>query len=272
MAAFNPNLKLPYTLEWNVAIEQSLGRQQTISASYIGAAGRRLLQETSVASPPSNPNIGSGTFIDNTSASSYNALQIQFQRRLARGLQALASYTWAHSIDDGSAGSIQFPSNAGIPGTNSSENRGPSDFDIRNAFSAGITYALPGPKINGFTNAILRGWSIENIIQARSAPPVDINDANFSAFDNGIIADTRPDLVPGQPLYLYGSQYPGGKAFNPSAFKNPPTDPTTGLPSPRGRRAEKSPEGFWRCAMGLCRSSRFPSSRVTQIAVPIGNV
>ena len=125
-----------------------------------------------------------------------------------------------------------------------SENRGPSDFDIRNAFSAGITYALPGPKINGFANAILRGWSIENIIQVRSAPPVDIKDAIFSAFNNGIIADTRPDLVPGQPRYLHGSQYPGGKAFNPSAFKDPPTDPTTGLPIRQGDVPRNFLRGF----------------------------
>ena len=42
--AFDPNLKLPYTLQWNGAIEQGLGRQQTISVTYVGAAGRRLLQ------------------------------------------------------------------------------------------------------------------------------------------------------------------------------------------------------------------------------------
>jgi len=33
----DPNLELPYTLQWNVALEQALGTQQTVSASYIGA-------------------------------------------------------------------------------------------------------------------------------------------------------------------------------------------------------------------------------------------
>jgi hypothetical protein len=89
--AYNPSLKLPYTLEWNIALEQALGRQQqTISASYLGAVGRRLLQTTVVSSPPTNPDILSGSFIDNTATSDYNALQVQFQRRLSRGLQALA--------------------------------------------------------------------------------------------------------------------------------------------------------------------------------------
>ena len=31
------------------------------------------------------------------------------------------------------------------------------------------------------------------------------------------------DINPGLPLVLYGSQYPGGKAFNPAAFAPPPS-------------------------------------------------
>src|SRR5262249_39221366 len=37
-------LRLPYTLQWNVTLEQSLGEKRTISASYVGALGRRLLR------------------------------------------------------------------------------------------------------------------------------------------------------------------------------------------------------------------------------------
>jgi len=151
--AYNPNLKLPYTLEWNVSVEQALGRQQqALSASYIGAVGRRLLQTTVVSSPPTNPNIASGSFLDNTATSDYNALQVQFKRRLSSGLQALISYTWSHSIDTGSAGSPQLSSNAGV-GANSQANRGPSDFDIRHAFSAGLTYNIPVLKGPAFTRA-----------------------------------------------------------------------------------------------------------------------
>jgi len=75
---FNPRLALPFTVEWNVALEQSLGKEQVISASYIGAVGRRLLQTTSFFEPPANPSIGTADFIDNTSRSHYNALQLQF--------------------------------------------------------------------------------------------------------------------------------------------------------------------------------------------------
>src|SRR5580704_1097858 len=221
--AFDPKLTLPYTLEWNVALEQALGKQQTISASYIGGVGRRLLQTASILSP--NPSFNFAELVGNTAASNYNALQLQFQRRLLSGLQALASYSWSHSIDTGSAGSYDNPANGILPG-NANQNRGPSDFDIRNELSAGLTYDIPFPKVKSFTNALFSGWSLESIIQAHSAPPEDISYQN--TFNNGAIKNSliniRPDVVPGQPLYLYGSQYPGGKAFNPAAFTPPPAD------------------------------------------------
>ena len=240
--AFNPNLKLPYTLEWNVAFEQALGREQTLSASYIGAAGKRLLQTSVIVSPATSPTL-IGSFIDNTATSTYDALQIQFQRRVSHGLQMLASYTWSHSIDDGSAGSPGLQSNLGVPGSEN-QNRASSDFDIRHAFSAGITYDVPAPRFNAFTDAILHGWSLQSIIQARSAPPVDISDFNFSFFNNGVLASIRPDEVTGQPFYLHGSQYPGGKAFNPAAFMNPPVDPNTGFPLRQGNTPRNFLRGF----------------------------
>jgi hypothetical protein len=221
--AINPDLKLPYTLQWNVALEQALGSQQILSLSYVGAAGRRLLQTAGFSSPTSNRSIGVANFVDNSGISDYDALQIQFQRRLARGLQAQASYSWAHSIDTGSASSGQSSPNLGGQGN---ENRGPSDFDIRHAFSLATTYEVPAPVKNGLLKSVLGGWSLASIVQARSAPPFNVTDASFFQFPNGLFADVRPDRVEGQPLYLVGPQFPGGKAVNPAAFADPPTTPT----------------------------------------------
>jgi hypothetical protein len=240
--AFDPNLKLPYTLQWNVALEQALGSQQTITASYIGSVGRRLLQTALVTSP--NPNLSLAQLVMNAGTSDYNALQLQFQRRLSHGLQTLASYSWAHSIDSGSAGSVASGANALVPGIIS--NRGPSDFDIRNSFSLGLTYDVPAPKINAFASATLRGWSSENVFQARSAPPVNVyyDPTTFANSINGFDTQVRPDVVAGQPFYLFGSQYPGDKAFNPGAFTAPPVDPVTGLPLSQGNLPRNGLRGF----------------------------
>jgi hypothetical protein len=238
--AVNPSLKSPYTLQWNVVVEQALGKQQTISISYIGAAGRRLIQTANISSP--NPSLSAAALISNSGTSDYSALQLQFQRRLSHGLQALASYSWSHSIDTASAGSIS-GSNA-LTGLNSNLNRGPSDFDIRNSFSTGLTYDVPAPKGNALAHTILRGWSTENIIQARSATPVDVFYFDLGELSNGFLTNTRPDIVAGQAFYLYGSQYPGGKAFNPAAFTSPPLDPTTGLPVRQGNLPRNALRGF----------------------------
>jgi hypothetical protein len=230
--AFDPHLKLPYTGQWNVALEQALGVQQTLSASYVGSIGRRLMQSTFVFAP--NPNIGATQLTTNSATSDYDSLQLKYQRRLSHHVQALASYVWSHSIDIASAGSVfGNESNGLVPSINPGANRGPSDFDVRNAFSAGVTYDIPAVSKDRLVNTIMGGWSLQNVIQARSAPPVDVFDSDFFRIF-GSTANVRPDLVPGIPLYLYGQQYPGGKVLNNTPdqggagclgpFCPPPTD------------------------------------------------
>jgi hypothetical protein len=231
LTAFDPNLKLPYTLQWNVALEQALGSQQTLSASYIGSTGRRLIQSADVLSP--NSNYAQALLVGNSASSDYNALQLQFQRRMSRGLQALASYTWSHSIDDGSAGSVYVnASNGAVGGQSPNTNRGPSDFDIRHGFSAALVYEFPAPKISALADTILRGWSVESVVQARSAATVDVFNSAFFPGVNGFITNVHPDVVSGQAFYLHGGQFPGGKALNPAAFMNPPTTPAGCNPGP----------------------------------------
>lgn len=230
---FNPHLKLPYTLQWNVAFEQALGVNQRLSATYIGASGKRLLQTTVLLDPPSNPNISLAQFVDNTSNSNYQALQVQFQRQLSHGLEGIASYTWSHSIDDASGGSGYVGSDLGLPG-DESINRGNSDFDVRDSFNAGLTYDVPELKGNSFERILLHQWSIENFVLARTAIPLTVSDTNFYELNQGIDINVRPDLVPGVSPYLYGSKYPGGKALNPTGFADPPVDPTTGNPAREG--------------------------------------
>lgn len=269
LAAFDPNLRLPYTLEWNVALEQALGVGQTFSASYIGSAGRRLIQTAYIFSP--NANYAQAFLVTNRPTSDYNALQLQFQRRLSRGLQALVSYTWSHSFDSASAGSIGNASNS-ASATNPNANRGPSDFDIRNSLSAALTYALPSPKSNPLVSVITRGWSLQSIIQARSAPPVDLFNGNFGQLSDGFLANPRPDVIPGVPFYLHGPQYPGGKAFNNvvvtggcadgsdqiGPFCSPPIDPNTGNPLRQGNLGRNALRGFGATQWDLAVHRDFP--------------
>ncbi len=221
-----PHLTLPRTYEWNLALEQSLGNNQTFSLTYVGAAGRDLLRTVDLLSP--NPDFQFVSVTSNTATSDYDALQVKFERRLSQGLQALASYTWAHSIDiastDAFANYLNTPSFIANPNID----RADSDFDIRNAFSAGVTYNAPTPQWNSFARATLGGWSLDTFVYVRSAPPVDI--VGGYVFAEGTILRYRPDVVPGVPLVLYGSQYPGGMIFNSAAFTSPPPAEQGDLP------------------------------------------
>jgi len=213
-----PNLKLPRTYEWNAALEQSLGKNQSLSLTYVGAVGRDLLRSTDLDSP--NSNFGFVGVTSNSATSNYRALQVKFERRLSHGLQALASYTWSHSIDiastDAFANYLNTPSSVANPDVD----RGNSDFDIRNSFTAGVAYNLPSSESSGIVHAALGGWSVDSFIFARTAPPVDLIGA--LEFADGIALYPRPNVVPGVPLVLYGPQYPGGKILNGAAFTAPP--------------------------------------------------
>ena len=211
MFAYDPDLKLPYTLQWNIALEQTLGPYQVLSASYVGAAGRRLLRQEQLGSTiftvSGNPlfNAVSRVFITkNLGVSDYHALQLHFRRRLVRRLSGLASYTWAHSMNTGSNDALQL-----VPGVvaDPKVDRGPSDFDIRHSFNGAVSYDLPTPP-STLGRWIFGGWSIDSIVTARSASPVDVTVLKNIGFGNaGNVI--RPDRVLNVPLYIFDATLPG---------------------------------------------------------------
>jgi len=226
VVAADRNLKLPRVYQWNVSVEQSLGSNQTVSATYLGAAGRRLLQQQSVLVPPALFVIISR----NAATSDYNAMQLQFQRRLSKGFQALASYTWAHSIDSASNDTTFFDN----PSINSRLNRGNSDFDVRHALNVAVTYNIPPLRSGRVINYLSKNWSVDAIVTARSATPVDLVAA--TSFIAGFQTSVRPDLIPGIPLYINDPTAPGGRRFNNTVDPSRPGCKGPFCPPPAGRQ------------------------------------
>ncbi|MET0649674.1 MAG: carboxypeptidase-like regulatory domain-containing protein [Pyrinomonadaceae bacterium] len=212
--AFSPSLKLPLTVQWSAAVEQPLGAGRSLSVSYVGAAGRRLLRQTAMLQP--SPNFSVMRILSNTSSSDYHALQTVYARRLSRGLQAHVAYTWSHSIDDDSDDSA---SGLLIVGTfNTRTERGPSTFDVRHSLSGAFSYDLPGPARTGASAALLRDWSLDAIFRARTATPINIIQTT-GVFTGDLVEALRPDLVGGVPVYLEDPHAPGGWRLNPGAFR-----------------------------------------------------
>jgi len=218
LAVVDPNHYLPRTYQWNAALEQSLGKADVFSITYVGAGGRKLMRQDVYYKP--NPNFtGEFDLMRNGATSNYHSLQAQYRHRLAHGLQALASYTWSHSIDDVSS-DVYF---VNVPPSSGSANeRGPSDYDIRNTFAGAISYDIPGPG-SEWGKRILGGWSTDSIFYARSDAPVNVvtGQATYGVLLAGANSVQRPNVVPTKPLYLYPPGAPGGKVINSAAFRIP---------------------------------------------------
>ena len=190
-------MQLPYSLQWNVAIQQALGNDQAFTLTYVGSEGRRLTQYQELYLTPLNPAFGFVIYLADHYTSDYDALQAQFQRSVLHGIQALASYTWSHSLDYGSTNSAL------------TAIRGNSDFDVRNSAQAGLSWDIDHrPGANNLVNRLARGWGFDGRIILRSGFPVTLN-GNFGPIQTNTYYYGGVNQVSGIPLYRFGLQYPG---------------------------------------------------------------
>lgn len=106
----------------------------------------------------------------------YNALQVSLQRSFNSGLTMNAQYTFGKSAGT-SAGSNEARTSAALD--NFEADRGRNNFDIRHTFNLSALYELPFGKGRRFDfgstgNALLGGWEIGGIVNARSGVPVEV--------------------------------------------------------------------------------------------------
>jgi hypothetical protein len=201
--AFSPHLQLPYSWQWNLGVEQALGRSQSITVSYVGAAGRRLLQEQRRNVSAANPDFGDVTYFPSGLSSSFQSLQTKFQRSLSPGIEVLGSYTWSHSLDYGStdpAYPLQW---------------GNSNLDVRQNLEAAASWSSTAARhpLLRFRR-ILEGWELDGRLIARTGFPVDLLGNFFFDPITGKPYYSGVDLVPGKQSYLHDSQVAGGRMFN----------------------------------------------------------
>jgi len=228
VSAVDPNLGLPVTYQWNVAVERQLGKSQALTVSYIGSAGRNLLRNDAIAPVAATSPWNTVIAVRNADRSDYKALQTEFQRRMSHGLQVLASYTLAKSMDSASNdfGNAIVSQTLAQLSNAANVSYGYSNFDVRNSYSAGISYQLPAPEWGRVSNAVLKGWAVDSIIRGRSGFPFTVNDFHTQILLDGALQTTRPNVVPGQPFWIDKPTAPGGRVLNPAAF----TDATGNLP------------------------------------------
>ena len=134
--------------------------------------------------------------------SNYNALELGVNKRLGRGLQVTASYTYSHTLDEGSGIGSGFFYNGNDP-TRPRSSYASSDFDRPHVFIVSYLYNLPKfQNASRFLNAATNGWGISGVTTLQDGEPFSVIDFSGAAGNLYYSADdevTNPilPLAPG---------------------------------------------------------------------------
>jgi hypothetical protein len=218
-----------YSQQWNVAIQKQVPGGVSLQAAYVGNKDTHLsknipinqaaLGPGTVASRQPYPGYGSISYFNSQAASTYNALQLQAERRLSNSLVFLGAYTYARCIDDASAGSIGETDTAIQNIHDPGAQKGLCAQDVRHRFAFSYVYELPfgrnkrfGAQFNGVEDAVLGGWEVSGVVTSSTGQPLTA----IMSGDNANVG--------------YGTSYPNRvgnpnsgphsvtQAFNTSAF------------------------------------------------------
>jgi hypothetical protein len=224
-------LSLPRVWEWRASAERSIGDRSTLSIAYAGSVGSRLLRLEGTLDPSTA--ILQQTSFTSYGASDYQALQAQLRGNVAPNLYAFVSYTWGHSLDNGSQASAVYLTPSGYT---PSSDRASSDFDIRHNVNASLSYRLPS-RFGGRWQSWLSNWILSTTVDARTGFPFNVTTVDRS-IGLGFANTGRPNLVVGQPIWIENNSVAGGKELNPNAFEAA----TGGLNGTLGRNTLRGPD------------------------------
>ncbi len=228
---YDPHLKNPYSEQWNFGIQQQLGNSLALRIDYVGSGSHRTnvggLYNTALTPGPGDIQprepypYSIPTFYDRSiGTASYNALQVQLDKRYSSGFSYQVAYTWSKSLaeDDGWFGVegqvVQDPYHP-------KASRGLSGTDVPNVLSINSLYEIPvgrGRRFstnNKFFDYVLGNWQINNIFTWR-------NGQDFTAQDG---LDRANIGGGGQRANQVGNPHLGNKTldewFNTDAFALP---------------------------------------------------
>jgi len=257
----NQSFKNPYVESWNAVIQHSLPWRFVLDLAYVGSHSvdtvvNYNLNAATVVGQGKNGQPEFPTFgrTANTNllfagySSSYNALQVKFDRKFSGGLTATTAYTFGKGMgfQQGDDGGLTFY-------INQRRNYARNDFDRTQTFVQSIVYDLPfgrGKRLvsSGVGAAILGGWRISSFMTIMSGLPLFFTDSGTSLQAPG--NTQTPNLVaPVQILHGVGTKSPW---FTTSSFA-PPVGATFGNV---GRNYLSGP-GFFNLDAALSKSIRF---------------
>jgi hypothetical protein len=215
ISGVRPNAGYPYVMEYNLTLEQQLGRSWGGRIAYVGSQSRKFFLSRDVNEPayvpgapvtsaglnarrPYEPTPSTyvfGQIVQNADANNanYNALQLTLTRQFVHNFSVLASYVWSKSMDFISID----PANITLTQSNQLDVRqdyARSDFDIPQDFFVSYVWALPGTNRFGLLGKdVLSGWQVNGITTLRTGVPYNVL-SGVDANRDGIATD-RPNVV-----------------------------------------------------------------------------
>jgi len=246
------NLLPPYAQDWNLTLDQNIGKQM-LSVGYIGSKGTRLprLVEANPAvyqpgatfanSPrrrvysgctltTGTCTLGTAGLVEGNANSTFHSAQVSLTRRSTPDLNYTLAYTYSKDLDDSSSLHMSGPAPWMVLGEldiaqnnqDLSAEHGRSLFDSRHRFAGSVTYAVPFARnLTGVPHTVLDGWQFNALLAVNSSTPFTVYDsANVSLQAphpgvSGMFGD-RPNAV-GNPNS--GAPHKVSQWVSPSAFQ-----------------------------------------------------
>jgi hypothetical protein len=207
--------------QWSLQVQQQLPQSVVVSAAYVGASGRHLIQRYNLGAQLFDTPAGTRLYpgmgnIDTQEArgnSIYHSLQLEGTRRFSNGLQFTASYTFSKTIDDGNGAfaTQQIYDSLRL-------DRALADQDVRHRFVYSGVYELPFGHNKPFAknlgkplDLLVSGWQMNGILTIQSGLP-------FSLKTPGSPSDARPDVIGTLDTYPGNTQ----RYFNTNAVAPTP--------------------------------------------------
>jgi hypothetical protein len=178
---FDPNAPCPLLTE----------QVQTTIGAFSGSDGNTALRTPYIGF---NPN---ADFWKAEGVSTYNALQLQATKRMSHGLMVNASYTYSHSLDEGSGlgAGLFFNGNDPLKPRTAYAS---SDFDRTHVLTVSYVYLLPAIRnASRVVDKVANGWGIQGVTVAQSGQPFSVIDFSGTAASIFFSADdfiTNPIL------------------------------------------------------------------------------
>jgi hypothetical protein len=251
-----------YIMQWNTTVQKQFGAN-VVSVGYVGQVARHLQYAPNINVPPPSqaglgvynprvfagvmPNLASINYYTATGASEYNAAQISFERRYAKGLTANVNYTFARNLTNISDGGTTGAATVGaILPNNRSYDWGNSDIGIKHRISFRMNYELPfGKSGSRMTKLAIGGWQANLLAFYQSGVPFTVLDGVAPVPSNvsNLVTVDRPNVIAGAPYAPAGQNYNNWiniNAFTPQAVGTVGNESRAQLYGPNQRSADFS--------------------------------